>query len=270
MVRAVILGAILALSAQPLWASDQYRFAAVPPHHVSHLTCGTNEFPPFTYADAKGNAAGIEVEVMEEVARRLGLSIDITILPWPRMLTMMRSGELDCMFAAFHTEERASYMQFTQIPIHVSRLAIYTHRAGAFPLTRLEDLRGRRIGLIRDFQTVPALDDALARGDFAEVTIGTSFRQLFDQLAARRIDVVIVNHHVAENILSEMGAHDIIELPHALSSNSAFVTFTRQRSFDTLIPKINYALFEIIADGTYARLFAAHVIQGVATPLEKR
>ena len=29
-------------------------------------------------------------------------------------------------------------------------------------------------------------------------------------------------------------------------------------------PKVNYALFEIIADGTYARLFAAHVIQGVA------
>lgn len=270
MVRVLMISLILLLQMQPGHASDQYRFAAVPPHHVSHLTCGTNEFPPFTYADARGNAAGIEVEVMEEVARRLGLTIDVTILPWPRMLSMMRSGELDCMFAAFHTEERASYMQFTQIPIHVSRLAIYTHRAGVFPLTRLEDLRGRRIGLIRDFQTVPALDDALARGDFAEVTIGTSFRQLFDQLAARRIDVVIVNHHVAENILAEMGAHDIIELPYALSSNSAFVTFTRQRSFATLIPKINYALFEIIADGTYARLFGAHIIQGVAPSRDKR
>lgn len=270
MVRTVLIVLAMTLSMQSFATSDRYRFAAVPPHHVSHLTCGTNEFPPFTYADEKGNAAGIEVEVMHEVARRLGLTIDITILPWPRMLAMMRSGELDCMFAAFHTEERASYMQFTQIPIHVSRLAIYTHRAGAFPLTRLEDLRGRRIGLIRDFQTVPALDDALAGGDFAEVIIGTSFRQLFDQLAARRIDVVIVNHHVAENILAESGADEIIELPHALSSNSAFVTFTRKRSFDTLIPKINYALFEIIADGTYARLFAAHLAPQVTPPLKGR
>jgi len=244
----------------PVEAADRYRFAAVPPHHVTTLTCGTNEFPPFTYADAKGNAAGIEVEVMQEVARRLGLTLRIEILPWPRMLSMMRAGELDCMFAAFHTEDRASYMQFTQVPIHVSRLAVYTHRDGTFPFTRLTDLRGKRIGLIRDFQTVPALDELLAQSDFADVVIATSFRNLFDQLAARRIDVVVVNHHVAENILASIHSHDIVELPHAISSNSAFVTFTRKRSFDTLIPKINYALFEIIADGTYADLFRRHVM----------
>ena len=242
-------------------AADRYRFAAVPPHHPTHLNCGTNEFPPFTYAADDGSAAGIEVEVMQEVARRLGMTIEINILPWPRMLSMMRSGELDCMFAAFFTQERNEYMQFTHIPLHVSRLGVYTHRAGVFPLARLEDLRGRRIGLIRDFRTIPALDDALARGDFAEVVIGTSFRNLFDQLAARRIDVVVVNHQVAEHILGEIGKHDIVELPHALSSNSAFLTFTRQRPFDTLVPKINYALFEIIADGTYARLFAEHVVR---------
>lgn len=265
----MVVGMMLLLWSYPALAQDRYRFAAVPPHHVDHLECGTNEFPPFTYADEQGRAAGIEVEVMKEVALRLGLRIDITILPWPRMLSMMRNGELDCMFAAFHTPERASYMQFTQIPIHVSRLAVYTHSTNAFPFTRLEDLRGRRIGLIRDFQTIPALDSALARGDFAEAIIGTSFRQLFDQLASRRLDVVIVNHHVAENILAQMGEHDIIELPHALSSNSAFVTFTRKRSFDTLIPKINYALFEIIADGTYARLFAAHITPGVAPSVNK-
>lgn len=71
--------------------------------------------------------------------------------------------------------------------------------------------------------------------------------------------MVVVNHHVAENILADIQRHDIIELSHAISSNAAFVTFTRQRSFDTLVPKINYALFEIIADGTYAQMFARHL-----------
>jgi ABC-type amino acid transport substrate-binding protein len=250
---------LVLLMAMPAGAAESYRFAAVPPHHLSELRCGTNEFPPFTYADDAGRAVGIEVEVMQELAKRLGLNIHISVLPWPRMLSMIRSGELDCMFAAFYTEERNTYMQYTQVPIHVSRLAVYTHRSGIFPLARLEDLRGKRIGLIRDFRTVPALDEALERGDFAEVVLGTSFRNLFDQLAAGRIDVVIVNHHVGEHILRLMSAHDIVELPHALSSNSAFITFTRQRKFDMLIPKINYALFEIISDGTYSKIFSRHM-----------
>ena len=237
---------------------DAYLFAELPPRLPSVLQCGTNEFPPFTYLDKKGRAAGLEVDLVREVARRLNLEIDIRILPWPRLLAGVKTGSLDCMFAAFMTDERRTYMNFTHVPLHVSRLSVYVRRGHEFPFFGLDDLRDKRLGIIRDFRTVDALDALLEKGDFAKRVYGNDFEQLFDMLAAGRVDMVIVNDQVAHNLLKEHADNNIVELPYALSSNSAFLTFTRQRNFDNLIPKVDYALFGIIADGTYARLFSQY------------
>lgn len=248
---------LLLLAAVPAQA-DTYRFANIPPELPETLECGTNEFPPFTYADANGHAAGIEVDVVREAARRLGLKVNISVLPWPRLLASMRAGTLDCMFAAFVTPERLGYMNFTRVPLHVSRLALYSHRTGTFSFERIEDLRGKRIGTLRNFRTVDALDEALNQGSFAERVYGNDFNQLFEMLAQKRVDVIIVNDQVGRAILHKRRDDAIIEQPVALSSNAAFLTFSRHRNFDNLVAQMDYALFEIVADGTYAHYFAQH------------
>ena len=65
---------LLLLAAVPAQA-DTYRFANIPPALPETLECGTNEFPPFTYADANGHAAGIEVDVVREAARWTACSL---------------------------------------------------------------------------------------------------------------------------------------------------------------------------------------------------
>lgn len=256
--RRPVLLALVFLLATPLQA-DTYRFADIPPTLPSTLECGTNEFPPFTYTDSQGAAAGIEVDVVREAARRLGLKVNVSVMPWPRLIASMRGGLLDCMFAAFSTPQRQGYMNFTRVPLHVSRLALYAQRTAPFTFDRIEDLRGKRIGTLRDFRTVEILDKALDTGQFAERVYGNDFAQLFEMLAEKRVDVVIVNDQVARAILSKREDNAIIELPVALSSNAAFLTFSRHRNFDHLVAKMDYALFEIVADGTYARYFAQHV-----------
>lgn len=248
----------LLLATAPAQA-DTYRFASIPPTLPDTLECGTNEFPPFTYADANGHAAGIEVDVVREAARRLGLKVNISVLPWPRLIANMRAGMLDCMFAAFVTPERLGYMNFTRVPLHVSRLALYTHRTSTFSFERIEDLRGKRIGTLRDFRTVDVLDEALNQGTFAERVYGNDFDQLFEMLAQKRVDVVIVNDQVARAVLRLRDDDAIVEQPVALSSNAAFLTFSRHRNFDNMVAKMDYALFEIVADGTYANYFSKHI-----------
>ena len=245
------------LTCHPARGDDRYTylFADIPPGWPSELKCGTNQFPPFSYADQQGHARGIEVDVVNEVGRRLGLSFSIEVMPWPRLIEKMKTGQLDCMFAAFITDERKQFMDFTHVPLHVSRLTVYTHKDRAFPFARMDDLHGKRLGMIRDFKTVEALDQQLLKGDFAELVYGNNFEQLFEMLAQKRIDAVIVNDKVAELILGKRTDKAIVALPHALSSNAAFLTFTRQRDFRNLIARIDYALFEIVADGTYATLF---------------
>src|SRR5690606_40609452 len=99
----------------------------------------------------------------------------------------MRAGMLDCMFAAFVTPERLGYMNFTRVPLHVSRLALYTHRTTTFSFERIEDLPGKRIATLRDFRTVDVLAEALNQATFAERVYGNDFEQLFEMLAQKRV-----------------------------------------------------------------------------------
>lgn len=236
-------------------SANTYFFADIPPAWPKLLRCGTNQFPPFSFADAKGHATGIEVDVVKEVGRRLDLNFEIEVMPWPRLIEKMKAGELDCMFAAFITEERRGYMNFTHVPLHVSRLTVYAHRDATFPFRKMSDLRGKRIGVIRNFKTIDTLDDALTNDQFAQLVYGNNFEQLFDMLAQKRIDAIVVNDKVAEQILTKRHNKAVVALPYALSSNSAFLVFSKHRNFDNLVARVDYALFEIVADGTYTRLF---------------
>ena len=235
----------------------RYQFAALPPVQHTSLKCGTNSFPPFGY-EHEGRAAGVEVDLVKEMGRRLGIAVEVDIYPWPRMLKMMQNGQLDCMFAAFYTPEREQYMSYTRMPIHVSRLALYTRKDRVFEFRALEDLKGKRIGILRDFKTVAVLDQRLDEG-FADVIYGKDFNQLFDLLEADRVEVVIVNHHVGDHLIITKKLSSVVELPMALSSNSAFITFTRQRDYQSLIPKFEYALFEMMAEGDYRDTFERHI-----------
>lgn len=138
--------------------THHYQFIAPAAGSPASIRCGTNEFPPYTYADESGQAAGVEVEVVKELARRVGVSITVEIMPWPRLLTNMRNKKLDCMFAAFYSAERAQYMAYTSTPIHVSRLAVFVREDARFELGDIDDLKGRRVGMIKGFKTIDALD----------------------------------------------------------------------------------------------------------------
>src|SRR5690606_22144883 len=101
----------LLLATAPAQA-DTYRFASIPPTLPDTLECGTNEFPPFTYADANGHAAGIEVDVVREAARRLGLKVNISVLSGLRPIASMRAVLLDFMFVAFITPALFGFLDF--------------------------------------------------------------------------------------------------------------------------------------------------------------
>ncbi|MGM0564733.1 MAG: substrate-binding periplasmic protein [Pseudomonadota bacterium] len=253
---AFILAALCGLPKSALSQEPDYRFAALPPVEYKSLNCGTNEFPPFGY-ERNGQAQGVEVDLAREIGRRLGIDISVDIYPWPRLLKMIENGQLDCMFAAFYTDERERYMTYTRMPVHVSRLALYTRRGETFEFDKLADLKGKRLGILRDFKTVPVLDERL-NGNFAETTYGKDFGHLFDLLLAGRIDVVIVNDDVARHIINTRELDQVVELPYALSSNSAFITFSKARDYSHLIPKVEYALFEMMAEGMYREVFERH------------
>ena len=137
------------------------------------LKCATNDFPPFGFEkEIQGQKApaGVEVEIFNLICKELNLTCSLELLPWKRMINQVKRGEIDCMFAAFKTEKRETFMEYTSVPFHVSNLTFFIGKSDkSFKFSKLKDLKGKNICLVRGFTTTPEFDK-LAKQKLFEIS----------------------------------------------------------------------------------------------------
>ena len=190
------------------------------------LKCGTNIFAPFGF-EKDGKIQGIEAELMHEVGRRLGIDIELKIYSWAALLESMRFGTIDCMFAAFKTEDREKFMLYTNVPIHISSLVFYVHKDKEMPfLGKIEDLKNKRIGIVQGFKNPYDFE----KGERRQMYQVFRLRDLeinFKILQKHCIDAVLVNRHVGEYTLGQLKLDGIYPLSVPLTATPAYITFSK-------------------------------------------
>lgn len=217
------------------------------------LECATNEFRPFGFEE-NGELGGVEVELIGEISRRLDQPINLQLMPWKRMIFAMQNGTIDCMFAAFRTPEREAFMDFTNVPFHVTSFAFFTHKDRPVEFESLESLEGLTIGLVSGFNTSPKFDAAVEAGLF-KVEGANSVEANFKKLDLKRLDAVLFNRHVGEQALKTLNLKSIRVHPRPLTATAAYLAFSKARGHADLIPGIDAVLFDILTDGTYEEIF---------------
>lgn len=72
------------------------------------IKVGTSaDYPPFEYVDANGNKIGFDIELMEEIARRMGVKLEWVDMPFDSLIAGVQEGKIDISISAFnYTEER--------------------------------------------------------------------------------------------------------------------------------------------------------------------
>ena len=79
----------------------------VPPEYIPFII----EFP-----DADEDLAGIDIELMEEIANRMDVSLQTTNLSFDGMIDALNLGQVDVIGGAFSkTDERAALIDFTKV-----------------------------------------------------------------------------------------------------------------------------------------------------------
>lgn len=129
-------------------------------------------YPPFQTVDAQGEFGGQEIDMLREIARRIGCDLDIKAMPWARILHDIRDGRLDIAVNAIETPERETYAWFSHPYLHEElRLYVRAEDGGnGFSLPDgLEGLRRLpggsgpgRIGTVNGYSFGPAFDALVA------------------------------------------------------------------------------------------------------------
>jgi polar amino acid transport system substrate-binding protein len=220
------------------------------------LTCFSTAFEPFVIERPNGEISGIDVDVIREVAQRTGLNIQIGLKPWLRLEQDFRDGNtsVTCGFAYSLTDVRQGYLHYTLVPLHTTEYVLFYRSADIPDYQGLESLRGMRVAVNRGFRRPEAFDQAFREGLF-DVFEVTEDSQGFQMLGLGRVDAVLANSDVGRYQIARLQTSVALSASPPLSSMPTYMVFAKDSSAVAYAERVDKALSEIVADGTYQRIF---------------
>ncbi|MDH6234585.1 polar amino acid transport system substrate-binding protein [Mesorhizobium soli] len=212
------------------------------PGEISVATEGT--FPPFSMRAPNGDLDGLEIRVMKEIARRLGLEYKPVLVKWESVLIGLEADQYDMISDAMDiTAERQKKVTFADGWLESGGRIIIRNDSD---IAKPADVKGRTVGTL-----VASSWTKLAEGLGGDVKTYKAESDAIQDLANGNIEAVITD--------SIAGAYDIkvsnLPLKQVEEPVSSIQKgFAIKKGKPQLVAAINKALAEMIADGTYSKL----------------
>lgn len=109
------------------------------------LTLLTEENPPFNYTE-KGKVAGLSTEVVSELGKRAGITVQIQSLPWGTAYVATQANKETCLYSTARLENRERLF-FWIGPIANDKWVLIG-RSDFAGVNKVEDARKFRVGVV--------------------------------------------------------------------------------------------------------------------------
>ncbi|KIV53213.1 hypothetical protein AM501_29985 [Aneurinibacillus migulanus] len=205
---------------------------------------------PYNYTDQNNTLIGFDVDIANEVAKRLGLQPVPVQTTWGSILQGLKVGKYDAIIGGMSiTEERAKQVDFSQ-PYFLSQAVIFVNENNSSGIKGKEDLQGKVVGVVT----------ASTYKDFAQELVGpngkvreyeTDIFALQELKNEGRVDAVITDLGVGQHAIQESN------IPVKAVGQPVYVDkcgIPVQKGNKELVEAINKALEEMRADGTYLEI----------------
>ncbi|MGE0087710.1 MAG: substrate-binding periplasmic protein [Desulfococcaceae bacterium] len=206
--------------------------SAVAGDKVFKIHCDST--PPFIYWTDDNHTAvtGLWAETVSSVMRIMGEKHEpFQIFPWGRLLEMGLKGEFDGIFSATMNEERKKVMWYPKEPLMVEPWIFWIRKSDADKLkfTSYEDLKGHRIGLVKDYTYTPELWEFVKKENNYEEVVHDPLN--FRKLVKGRLDYVVSSVNFGAYIAKEEGITDLV---HPLTEKPVvdsrfYIIFSKQK-----------------------------------------
>jgi ABC-type amino acid transport substrate-binding protein len=201
-------------------------------------------YPPFEYIE-DGETIGFDVDLANEIAKRLGKEINLESIQWDTDFKLLREGSIDLIISAIpYNPEKDVIVDFSKPYFSMKYMLISL--SGSEIKTK-DDVDGGKVGILEsgaenlnpeylaDFETV----------EFKDIL------ELIDGLKVQDLSAILLSLPVAINLIKE-NAEMYNVLDETLSSQEFVIVF---RKGSQLKGMINDAIDSIKKDGTYDTIY---------------
>lgn len=168
------------------------------------LTIGTSaDYPPYEFhkeIDGKDTIVGFEMMIAEEIAKDLGVKLEIKDMKFDGLLGALKSGNIDMVVAGMSpTEERKKAVNFTDV-YYNGETSIVIKQENKDKFKTIEDLKTAKIGVQK-----ASLQEAIAKENIQATEIKglSKIPDVVLELQNNNVDAIIVSKEGVKGYLNQ-------------------------------------------------------------------
>lgn len=213
------------------------------------LIMATNAaFPPYEMVDDSGNFTGIDVEVATEIAKKLGLELEIMDVDFDAALLAVQNGQSDIAMAGITVKpDRQEVMDFSNFYAKGVQVVIVPEGSDI----TLDNLGDQLIGTQRGTTGFDYCSDDYGQDHVVAYDNGATAVQA---LINGQVDCVVIDNEPAKAFVEANAGLTILDTAYADEDYAIALAKGSE-----LLEPVNKALQELIDDGTVAKIVGKYI-----------
>ena len=214
------------------------------------LTMATNAyFPPYEYYEGE-EIVGIDAEIAQAVADKLGLELKIEDMEFDSIITAVQTGKADMGLAGMTvTDERKQSVNFSDTYATGIQVVIVTEDSD---IASVDDLEGKKIGV-----QLSTTGDIYASDDYGEDFV-EQYNKGADAVMALKqgkVDAVIIDNEPAKSFVAANDGLKILDTEYVTEDYAACIN----KENAELLDAVNGALAELKENGTLQKILDKYI-----------
>lgn len=212
--------------------------------------------PPQQFVDKDGHLQGLNVELADELSKRLCLPIELIRMDFPGMIPAMNAGRIDGLDTGMFWSEERSKLMYT-VPYGIQSISVVVAPGSgtklAIEIANEKDLLGKSSAVeVSSYQMnwLKKLSDSSVAAGGAAVDIRTfpTATNVVSTLLAGQVDDALLVDSVARDLVARGSVKQVLT---GLGANRTTLAFRNRTVADAVVKALN----AMRADGTYQALF---------------
>ena len=213
-------------------------------------------FPPYEMTDDSGGFEGIDVEIAEKIAAKLGLELVVDDMDFSSVLTSVQGGKADIAMAGLTvTPDRQKNVDFTDSYATGVQVVIVPEDSD---IKTIDDLaKDKMIGTQEGTTGFIYCSDTPENGGFGEdhVIAYTNGATAIQALLAGKVNAVVIDSQPAKEFVAANDGLKILETEFVSEDYAIGVS----KDNPELLEAVNNALKELIEDGTVQEILDKYI-----------
>ncbi len=209
-------------------------------------------FAPMGFRDEKGNLIGFDVDMANEVAKKIGETIEFQPIDWTMKETELNAGNIDFIWNGYSiTADRQEKVAFTKPYLENSQIIVTMSESD---IETKADLAGKNVAVQAESSALDAINaEPEVVASFGELVEFSTNNEAFSDLESGRSDAMVVDEVLARFYMKQNGQEKYKVLDEDFGDEEYGIGL---RKDDTeLLKKVDSALDEMKSDGTYDEIY---------------